>query len=84
MKALLQGSGWSPVTVVHTDDRSPSFHGDAIQRQSHGDHSSTMYHGFDGVVSAEIPTGQLAHAALVWYGTLAATLFAALGVVITS
>jgi hypothetical protein len=37
--------------------------------------------GCDGVVSAEVPTGQLAHAALVWYGTLSATLLAAVTVI---
>jgi hypothetical protein len=69
----LQMSGWTPVTVIHRDGAHTT------SGQSMGTHG-----GGDGVVSAEIPTGQLAHAVLVWYGTLAATLCAALGVVTTS
>ena len=66
----LEMSGWTPVTVIYRD----GVH-------STSDHPKVKHGRDDGVVSAEIPTGQLAHAALVWYGTLAATLFAALGVV---
>ena len=34
-----------------------------------------------GVVGAQVPAGQLGHAVLVWYGTLGATLGAAILVV---
>ena len=64
----LQMSGGTPVTVIYGDGVHPT-----------SDQSQVKHWG-DGVVSAEIPTGQLAYAALVWYGTLAATRFAALAV----
>ena len=69
----LRGSGWIPIALVYADEPLLSRGSEA---SASGTPGSTL-DGSDGVVSAQIPAGQLAHAALVWYGTLAATLFAA-------
>ena len=76
----MHGSGWSPVTVVYADEAAINPPLSGVGEAS----AAGTQRGSDGVVSAEIPAGQLAHAALVWYGTLGATLFAALAVVAIS